>query len=57
MARGDDPNLYVGTLALALLAALPACAGAYRTSRIEALATDQETGTAYFVEVRRGREV
>lgn len=51
-------RLHWPTILLASLAVLPACAAApYRTARIEDHARDRETGTVYFVEIRRGRQV
>ncbi|AKF08977.1 hypothetical protein DB32_006126 [Sandaracinus amylolyticus] len=45
-------------IVVAIAAFVPACAAApYRTARIEGTAQDGETGTVYFVEVRRGRHV
>ncbi|UJR84277.1 Hypothetical protein I5071_63550 [Sandaracinus amylolyticus] len=36
---------------------LGGCSAPYRTARIESRARDSESGTVYFVEIRRGRDV
>ncbi|WP_236516837.1 hypothetical protein [Sandaracinus amylolyticus] len=47
----------VATMLALCALVLGGCSAPYRTARIESRARDSESGTVYFVEIRRGRDV